>query len=66
MESEFSPGLICLVKDLSQNTRNRHLNVWLEDLVEEPLDAGEDESRDEKDVREVESKLSYRKSFRVF
>ena len=41
---------------------NRHLNVWLEDLVEEPLNAGEDKSRNEKDVREVESELSYHES----
>ena len=45
-----------------QNMRNRHLNVWLEDLVEEPLNAGEDESRDEQNVRKVESELSYHRS----
>ena len=45
-----------------QNMRNRHLNVWLEDLVEEPLNAGEDESRDEQNIRKVESELSYHKS----
>ena len=37
---------------------NGHLNVGLEDLVEEPLDAGEDKSSDEKDVRKVEGELA--------
>ena len=45
-----------------QNMRNRHLNVWLEDLVEEPLNAGEDESRNEQNVWKVESELSYHRS----
>ena len=35
-----------------------YLDVWLEDLVEESLDAGEDEGCDQEDVGEVEGELA--------